>query len=287
MKRLSVSLLVAVLAVAVTTARAENASDIVKRFEAQKAEALEAYLKSNAAAKDAAEATDALIHAYTELGNGKAAGALMEAKLAKLPKGADLNPQEYFTTLQSALEVLSEAGDKAKARQLLTNATKDVEGHPQADRMKQFLTQMGSSLNQPGPGDTMEIAFTSLQGHPVNLADMKGKVVLVDFWATWCGPCVGELPNVKKTYDAWHEKGFEIVAISLDEDKAKLESFIKERDMPWPQDFTGKGWQTDLAVKYGISSIPATFLVGKDGKIVAANLRGEALEKAVAKQLGE
>lgn len=126
---------------------------------------------------------------------------------------------------------------------------------------------------------------TDLEGKPLSLANYKGKVVLIDFWATWCGPCVQELPNVLKAYEKYHAKGFEIIGISLDNEKEKLTSFIKEKNMPWPQSFDGKGWQSDLAAKYGINSIPATYLLDGEGKIIAKDLRGEALESALANAL--
>lgn len=126
-----------------------------------------------------------------------------------------------------------------------------------------------------------------LQGKPFNLAAYKGKVVLVDFWATWCGPCVGELPNVLAAYEKHHPAGFEILGISLDSDKAKLEKFIETKKMPWPQFFDGKGWENKLAGQYGVNSIPATYLLDGEGKIIAKNLRGEALEEAVAKALAK
>jgi thiol-disulfide isomerase/thioredoxin len=107
----------------------------------------------------------------------------------------------------------------------------------------------------------------------------------VDFWATWCGPCVAELPNVLETYQKYHDKGFDVVGISLDQDENKLKSFILQRKISWHQYFDGKGWENKLAVKYGISSIPATYLLDKDGKIVAKDVRGEELGKAVAKAL--
>ncbi len=126
-----------------------------------------------------------------------------------------------------------------------------------------------------------------LAGKPLSIAGYKGKVVLIDFWATWCGPCVHELPNVIKAYEKHHEKGFEIIGISLDQDEDKLKSFTSEKKMTWSQFFDGKGWGNKLAVKYGIQSIPATFLVDGEGKIIGRDLRGEALEEAVAKALAK
>ena len=126
-----------------------------------------------------------------------------------------------------------------------------------------------------------------LAGKPLSVANYKGKVVLVDFWATWCGPCVGELPNVLKTYEKYHPKGFEIIGISLDDSKDALDKFIKDKGVSWVQFFDGKGWGNKLAAQYGVNSIPATYLLDGEGKILAKNLRGEALETEVAKQLSK
>ena len=124
-------------------------------------------------------------------------------------------------------------------------------------------------------------------GKPLAIANYKGKVVLIDFWATWCGPCRAELPNVIATYKKYHNQGFEIIGISLDQDQAKLIGFTKDMNMTWPQYFDDQGWQNKLAVKYGIESIPATYLLDGNGRIIGRDLRGDELTQAVAKALGK
>lgn len=126
-----------------------------------------------------------------------------------------------------------------------------------------------------------------LDGKALSIANYKGKVVLIDFWATWCGPCVGELPNVLKAYEKFHGQGFEIIGVSLDSDEGKLKSFIADKKMTWQQFFDGKGWGNKLAAKYGIQSIPATYLLDGEGKIIGKGMRGEALAEAVEKALAK
>jgi peroxiredoxin len=124
-----------------------------------------------------------------------------------------------------------------------------------------------------------------LDGNPLSIGKYKGKVVLIDFWATWCAPCVGELPNVIKAYEKNHDKGFEIIGISLDKDVQQLKTYIKDRNMPWQQFCDGKFWENKLAKKYGIQSIPATFLLDGQGKIIGRDFRGEDLDQALSKAL--
>ncbi len=126
---------------------------------------------------------------------------------------------------------------------------------------------------------------TDVAGQPLSISQYKGKVVLVDFWATWCGPCVEELPNVIAAYQKYHDKGFEIVGISLDKSKESLQKFTQEKGMTWAQYFDGKGWESKLGQMYGITSIPATFLLDAEGRIIATDVRGPALEAELAKRL--
>ena len=121
----------------------------------------------------------------------------------------------------------------------------------------------------------LDLKFTSVDGKQVNLADLKGKVVLIDFWATWCPPCRAEVPNVVAAYQKYHDQGFEIIGISLDQNKDSLLSFTKEHNMTWPQYFDGQGWQNKISSANGIDSIPAMWLIGKDGLIATTNARDD------------
>ena len=127
-----------------------------------------------------------------------------------------------------------------------------------------------------------DLAFENPEGKIMKLSDLKGKVVLLDFWASWCRPCRVENPNVVRVYQQYHDKGFEVFSVSLDRDKASWIKAIKDDGLIWANHVSDLGyWQSKGAKIYGVSSIPATFLIGKDGRIIAKNLRGAALENAL------
>jgi thiol-disulfide isomerase/thioredoxin len=142
--------------------------------------------------------------------------------------------------------------------------------------------------NKATPGPAMELAGPTLDGKTFNIEEMRGKVVLVDFWATWCGPCRAELPNIKRLYRRYHDRGLEIVGVSLDSSDKDLARFVKDEEIPWPQIiFENSRDNNPLALKYGVDAIPHTYLVDREGKIVVDNLRDRELAGAVAEQFDE
>ncbi|WP_143544038.1 peroxiredoxin family protein [Rhodopirellula sp. MGV] len=136
-------------------------------------------------------------------------------------------------------------------------------------------------------GQEISLVGDLVDGEAFDWDSYRGKVVLVDFWATWCGPCIAEAPNVRKNYDLYHDKGFDVVGISLDTDRERLEAYIAKEDVPWVNLFKeDAGWKHPMAVEYGINAIPSVWLVDKEGKVVSLNARGDELGKQLAKLLG-
>jgi thiol-disulfide isomerase/thioredoxin len=111
------------------------------------------------------------------------------------------------------------------------------------------------------------LEFTSLSGEQVNLVNLKGKVVLIDFWATWCGPCRVVMPDLVETYKQYHDQGFEIIGISLDKDKSQLEKYMQEMGITWQQYYDGLVWSNKIARRFGVRGIPHIVLVDKKGAV--------------------
>lgn len=132
-----------------------------------------------------------------------------------------------------------------------------------------------------------DFTMADTEGNPVKLSDFiaKNKYTLIDFWASWCGPCRREMPNVVDAYKAYSKKGFGIVGVSLDNDAEKWKAAIKDLGMTWPQMSDLKGWQCEGAALYGVNSIPATVLVDQEGTIIERNLRGEAIKEKLGELL--
>jgi thiol-disulfide isomerase/thioredoxin len=118
-------------------------------------------------------------------------------------------------------------------------------------------------------GDSPKLNFAAFGSKAnINLDNYKGKIVIVDFWATWCGPCMGEAGHMVETYNKYHDKGLEFIGISLDGDPSQLTQVAKEKGFVWPQYFDGREWKSPLAAEWGVDSIPRTFIIGPEGKVL-------------------
>jgi peroxiredoxin len=249
-------------------------------------------LRSSAADPNAVatEMKEVITRIQTKLKDAKTTEADLYPELtafdALLAKHKDERTDEVAQVLYMKATLYSEVlRNETKANELLEQLKREFPNSKPVAAMKrqEAAKKIQAGLVEGSPFPDFNEKDTA--GQPLSIAGYKGKVVLIDFWATWCGPCVAELPNVIKAYEKNHRQGFEIIGISLDSDQKKLETFVKQKKMNWQQYFDGQGWQNKLAQQYGVNSIPATYLLDRQGKIIAKGLRGENLETAIATAL--
>jgi peroxiredoxin len=212
---------------------------------------------------------------------------------ALIAKHKDGNPEDLARVLgmkaKLYMEVLS---DPVKALVVFKQIKTEFPTVKASENIDQIIAMLQQAVDRKQSSAALmagapfpDFNETDVAGKPLSLSKYKGKVVLVDFWATWCPPCVAELPELLKAYNKYHDKGFEIVGISLDEEKSKLEQFVKQKKVPWPQFFDGKRWENKLAVKYGVDQTPTGYLLDREGKIIAKLSSAEDLDAEIARAL--
>ncbi len=200
------------------------------------------------------------------------------------------NPVEFMNELLLIKEVIINQFENQK---YLTDVNSAIEN---ANQQKKFLAQqedraiqeldqrkkLGLEIGARAP----EIALSDVNGKIIKLSSLKGNVVLIDFWASWCRPCRAENPNVVKLYNKYKNKNFTIYSISLDQDRKKWIDAINQDQLSWPNHVSElTGWKSTPGIQYGVSSIPKTFLIDKDGIIIGYDLRGSTLEKKLSELL--
>ena len=198
----------------------------------------------------------------------------IEELAARFPGGS--GAFVYFSRLVSALEAQQPASLPAFVTRL--EASPNARVRELGEKRRRVLL----AFERP-----LELKFTALDGREVDTAQWRGKVVMVDFWATWCVPCIEGIPKLKTLYARYHDQGLEIVNISVDRAEARpaLEKLVAKLEIPWPQFFDGKAHATEYAVRYGVQPIPHVLLAGPDGKIVAVNPTPEKLEAEIKRLL--
>ena len=232
-----------------------------------------------------------LIRLYTKVGNEQSANVLIERL-----KSAPTKDLDHYRMLFGLLS-------RAERYEEMLEVFKEAEQqHPDAEpilwRVAYIYRKLGNielaDIYDRKADPTYELwgklvpdfSATDLDGNPISLRDYRGKVVLLDFWGVWCGPCIAEMPNVKKVYDTYKDQDFDIIGVTLDSDETELRDYIKENDLQWRQVFSGKTWRDDpLAQQYNITGVPSQWLIDRDGTLISHKARGEDLERLVVEAL--
>ena len=246
------------------------------------------YKAYEASLKSITDQEDKLYGKYEEVQKNDSAKGAWEEQLAELRQQRRTKTMHYIAANPKSPVSVSKLADMAVMGEYkqLDSLYQLLDASAQQTSTGQRLGTRIATLKKSAIGEPM-IDFTQpdVDGNPVNLSDFKGKYVLLDFWASWCGPCRAENPNVLKAYNAYKDKNFTVVGVSLDDKGEKWREAIKEDGMPWIQLSDLKGFRNDVAKEYGIQAIPSTFLLNPEGIIIAKNLRGEALHKKLAELL--
>jgi thiol-disulfide isomerase/thioredoxin len=199
--------------------------------------------------------------------NDQAAG--IENRIATLLEKNPQDPQKI--SLQLASAGLLVQFDHVRGMERLEELAKSPDPELAAAASAQLIKAriIGKPLN---------LQFTAVDGSSVDLSAMRGKVVLIDFWASWCPDCIRETPAVRGVYQRYKDNGFDVIGISLDKDQQAMSNYLAKKLIPWPQYFDGRGWGNDFAARFGVRAIPELWLINQRGEVVATDISADQLE---------
>lgn len=237
-----------------------------------------------ASLKDISDQEDLLYQKWGKVGKEeqidleKKVDAMREQRRARTTQYIKSHPKSFFSLGLVADRAMMGSYDAVKSSfDLLDSSLQNSDNGKWIAKRLDILQR--SAIGQP----MLNFTQNNSEGKPVHFSDFKGKYVLVDFWASWCGPCRGENPNVLAAYNKYKHKNFTVLGVSLDEDGDKWKKAIKDDGMPWTQVSDLKGWKNEVSTYYGIQGIPSTLLIDPQGKIIAKDLRGVSLNEKLAK----
>jgi thiol-disulfide isomerase/thioredoxin len=206
----------------------------------------------------------------------------------KITSAKELTPAEagMASSVASGLDRSRNPESKELAKTAYTELGEVLAGSDSESIAKMGRRMQGVVRRMDLVGNQIELTGVKVDGSEFDIAELKGKVVLVDFWATWCGPCVAEHPNIKKNYEKYHDKGFEVVGISLDRSREPLEKYLDEHEVKWINLYE-EGGTSAAADYYGVMGIPTMMLVDREGKVISITARGPALTKLLGELFGD
>jgi peroxiredoxin len=248
------------------------------------------YEAYKASVKDISDKENALYEQYSSARKNKDTAALagIEKQINELDDQMSVRTKDYIAAHPKSavslneLQSLTYSTSYAELNKLFTGLDTSLQNTHSGKKLATQLAIMEkTAIGKPA------LAFTQndVNGKPVSLSDFRGKYVLVDFWASWCGPCRAENPNVLKAYNQYKDKNFTVFGVSLDEKGDNWKKAVEEDKLPWTQASDLKGWKNEAAQQYGVNAIPANYLIDPNGIIIGHNLRGEDLENKLAEVL--
>jgi peroxiredoxin/tetratricopeptide (TPR) repeat protein len=231
-----------------------------------------------------------LIRLYTKVGNEQSANALIERLKSDTTKDIDgyrmlfdvlVRTERYEEMLEIFKEAEQQHPDAEPILWRLAHIYRKLGNIELADVYDRKADPKYELWGKP----VTDFSATDLDGNPISLQDYCGKIVLLDFWAVWCGFCTLEMPNVKRVYDTYKDQGFDVIGVSLDDEEAELRDYLKKKDILWRQIFDVAAGEHSLVQQYDITGVPEPWLIARDGTLISTDARGALLEHLVSDTL--